>query len=387
LAAFGPPIAISPANQHADDPQVAVDPDGDAVIVWENSSTGLIQARARSAAGTFSAVQTISQGFSNDPQVGMAADGRAIFIWLASEIQVRTRAANGALGAVQTVSNVGQSTLDHRLAVAADGRSVIVWRITNQVQARFRSSLNTLGAVINVSAGGSPVNFPAVAMAGDGDALIAWVRNDGTGDRLQVRSRPGSGAFGPVQNVSFATSQAANPDIAVDADGDGLMVWSNIAQNGDRRIQARANSGGALGPVLNVSHIGSAFRPQADMQGDGDALITWTLSTRIQARHRSLTGVFGGIQNVSNTGSDHSRVAYDENGIAAFIWENGSAANDRVQGRARSAGGVFGAVKNLSFASTDAEDLQLAEGGGRAIAVWVQQDGAGFTRVYASVGP
>src|SRR5712691_6980601 len=59
-AAFTAPQTLSGLN--ADSPQVAVDPDGDAVFTWVrfDGTDYRIQARARSAAGTLSPVQTLS---------------------------------------------------------------------------------------------------------------------------------------------------------------------------------------------------------------------------------------------------------------------------------------------------------------------------------------
>jgi hypothetical protein len=51
---------LSAAGQNAKSPDVAMDPGGNSVLVWENRSTGSIQARVRSAAGALTATQTLS---------------------------------------------------------------------------------------------------------------------------------------------------------------------------------------------------------------------------------------------------------------------------------------------------------------------------------------
>src|SRR4051812_18977958 len=74
---------LSDAGQSALFPQVAVDADGDAVFTWRrddgsgNFCCFRAQARARSAAGTLSAVQTLPTGGRDafDPHVAVDPDG------------------------------------------------------------------------------------------------------------------------------------------------------------------------------------------------------------------------------------------------------------------------------------------------------------------------
>ena len=80
---------LSGQGQNASSPQVAVDTDGDAVFTWLRSdgANQRVQARARSAAGVLSAVQTLSGPGQNalGPQVAVDADGDAVFTWRRSD--------------------------------------------------------------------------------------------------------------------------------------------------------------------------------------------------------------------------------------------------------------------------------------------------------------
>lgn len=397
LADFGARILLSPAGQHADDAQVAMDPQGDALIVWLNTSNGRIQARLRRANGTLGAVANISDPgeFASDPQVGMAANGDALIAWLRSDgtnsrVQARSRLVTGALGAIDTLSPAGDDAFDARVAVASTGRAVVIWRLADRVQLRIRSVAGSFGPVRTASATGAPVAFPIVGIANSGAAFIAWVRNDGTGpDLLQSRICSASGAFGLIRDVSLTTSQAANPDLAIDADGDGLVIWDNLPQSGQRRIQSRAQprEGGALSPVQDVSAI-VGFLPQLSMQNDGDAIAVWYNMGRILSRRIFAGGQLGGIQNVTTSGTDdRPQVAYDENGIAAIVWEHDQGSTTRIQARARSTSGAYGPIQTLSVGSFDAEEPQIAMEGGVALAVWAQPDANGVTRIQAAAGP
>ena len=107
------PVELSATGQNAFSPQVAVNADGDAVFTWRRSdgTNDRIQARARSAAGVLSDVQTLSAQGQNafSPQVAIDADGDAVFTWLRSDgsnlrVQARARSAAGVLSPVQTLS-------------------------------------------------------------------------------------------------------------------------------------------------------------------------------------------------------------------------------------------------------------------------------------------
>ncbi|MDQ3991909.1 MAG: hypothetical protein M3245_06355, partial [Actinomycetota bacterium] len=85
------PLVISGSGEpyHATQPQVAVDEDGGTVIVWKRSdgTNFRIQARRRSVAGPFDAVQTLSSSgqHASSPQVAVDESGDAVAVWQRSD--------------------------------------------------------------------------------------------------------------------------------------------------------------------------------------------------------------------------------------------------------------------------------------------------------------
>ena len=153
-------------------------------------------------AGVLAAVQTLS-GPGEDasgPQVAVDADGDAVFTWERSDgtdqrIEARARSAGGVLSAVQTLSDAGQDAGAPQVAIDADGDAVFVWeRVDNsgneRIQARTRSAGGALGVVQTLSNGGQDAQFAQVAIDDDGEAAATWQRFDGANDRAQA-------AFGP----------------------------------------------------------------------------------------------------------------------------------------------------------------------------------------------
>ena len=274
-AAWTEPIDLSAPGQDPGDPEVAVDADGDAVFTWLRSdgTDYRIQARARSATGTLSAVQTLSAPgqSASRPQVAVDADGDAVFTWLRFDgakyrIQARARSAGGTLSAVQTLSAAGQNAFNPQVAVDADGDAVFTWLRFDgahlRVEARARSAAGTLSAVQTLSGAGQHASEPQVAVDGDGDAVFTWERLDGTKDRVQAVARSAAGTLSAVQTLSAAGKTAFNPQVAVDADGDAVFTWLRSDETDPdnfccHRVQLRTRStDGALSAVKTLSAAG-----------------------------------------------------------------------------------------------------------------------------------
>src|SRR5262245_40920934 len=129
-ADWSAPVNLSEAGQDADQHQVAIDADGDAVFTWVrfDGSRFRVQAQARAADGTLSSVKALSSGGQDAyaPQVAVGADGDAVFTWQRSDgtdirVQARARAADGTLSSVQTLSDAGQDASEPQVGIDTDG--------------------------------------------------------------------------------------------------------------------------------------------------------------------------------------------------------------------------------------------------------------------------
>lgn len=361
---LGPAQTLSGAGRNALLPHVAVDGDGDGVAVWRRrDGTGpcsnfgcfRIQARARAAAGTLASVQTLSPpGQDADhPQIVIDTDGDALVVWERNDgigpcssqgcilVQARSRSAAGTLGAVQTLSPAGppNGAVAPEVAVDADGDALVVWRRADsttdcggfgcfRIQARARSAAGILGPVLTLSPAGEDASDAQVAIDAEGDALTVWNRFDGTGPcssdgclRIQARARSATGTLGPVQGLSATGRNGVLPQVAIDADGDALVVWRRLD---DSAIQARTRSAaGVLGPVQTLSPAGGNSIGPVAMDSDGDAVAVWTRDGKIQARTRSAAGAFGPVQTLSAAGAGEAKIAVDSAGDALAVWRFG----------------------------------------------------------------
>jgi len=173
-----------------------------------NSGVGAVEALPeddRVAAGRardrrVHAVLIAPRASAGSPQAAIDPGGDAVFTWARSDgtnerIQARARSAIGALSAVQTLSDAGQDAADPHVGIDDTGDAVFVWERVDgsgdkRVEARTRSAAGALGLVAILSVGGRDARLPQVAVDADGDAAAIWQRFDGATDRVQA-------AFGP----------------------------------------------------------------------------------------------------------------------------------------------------------------------------------------------
>jgi hypothetical protein len=189
-------------------------------------------------------------------------------------------------------------------------------------------------SAINLSDPGQDGFEPQVAVDSSGNSLTVWTRSDGTNLRIQALMRTPSGSFGPIDNISDAGQNSSEPQVAFDASGNAIAVWSQ-SQGANTRIEA-------------------AFRPAG--------------------------GSFGAPVAISAAGGSASNphVSFDSSGAAVAVWERFDGTNLRIQAATRPPSGSFGPAQTLSGAGQDAFDPEAAAGpaiDANAVAVWTRSDG------------
>jgi hypothetical protein len=345
------------------------------------------------------------------PKVAIDDTGNAVFAWraysysreLPSGVFGRVASASGHLGPLLTLAtrHEGQNSSPDEpdVAVDAKGHALFTWSygaFYRRIQMRERFAGGGLGPVRTISPPGGNASEPQVATNADGDGVFVWTRFDGTYDRIQARQRSAGGALGPVQNVSPAGGDAAQPKVAVDRHGDAVLLWQH-SDGSHWRVQARALSAtGALGPVQNLGvgtpplfHGSGTNSPQVGVDSHGGSVFVWKHTNPsgtegIQARTRAPAGALGPVENLSAPDQDAGgpQVAVDPAGDAVFTWEqqlSGPLPDDPDQAVARvlSAGGNLGPVRQLSAANGASSPVVAVDAVGNAEFVW-GKDGDGL---------
>jgi len=185
---------------------VAVDADGDAFVTWtsygqDGSSTGIYGQRIDEAwmkVGSELQINSYTSNSQNSPRVALDADGNALVTW-------------------QSFNQDGS-----------------VYGIYGQ---RFDAAGMKVGEEIQVNTWtfGYQRN-PSVAMDADGDGFITWRSNGQDGDRYGIYGQrfdsAGMQVGAEFQINTYSADFQTYPSVAVDTDGDVMVVWNSKGQDG-----------------------------------------------------------------------------------------------------------------------------------------------------------
>ncbi len=234
-------------------PAIALDGNGNAVAVWEHSDGANLRIEALyGAGGAFSGTPQIVSPAGHpatDPQVGMDPSGNATAVWLESDgTNVLVQTAGRPSGDVTTFGSTsavsgGANAADVRLAVDQNGNVMAVWDDdTGRIQVAYMPvGLSFDSAVtLETDATHKPV-LPAVAFDSLGDAEAVWEHSNGTFIRVEAANAPSGGTFGSAAAISANTEDATNPQVAMDGNGDALAVWQGAST---QQIQAAVQPSG-----------------------------------------------------------------------------------------------------------------------------------------------
>lgn len=308
-------------------PAVAVDADGDFVIVWTSSGSGgtdssndSIQgqrfAADGSTAGTQFQVNSYTTNIQTSPSVDMDADGDFVVVWTSNgssgtdsssySIQGQRFASDGSAVGIQFQINsyVTNEQTSPSVGVDADGDFVVVWRSSDSdgtdssqdsIQSqRYAAGGSAVGAQFQVNSYTTGVQTsPSVDVDADGDFVVAWqsagsngTDSDAYSIQVQRYAADGSAVGAQLQVNSYTTSLQLDPSVGLDADGDFVVVWNSFGSGGTDSsgpsIQAQryAADGAALGAEVQVNTYTTGFqdRPQVGVDAAGDFVVVWTSS-------------------------------------------------------------------------------------------------------------
>jgi hypothetical protein len=305
-------------------PAIASDANGNFVVVWESSGQdgsfyGAFGRRFDSAGnplGLDFQINSYTTDFQRLPRIAMEANGNFVVVWDSSGqdgsghgVFARRFAAGGSpLASEFRVSS--QTTNDQQdpvVALDSSGNFVVVWRSFDQDGSfdgifcrRFDSAGNAFGAEfqVNTYTTGNQYN-PQVATAVGGGFVVVWGGSqfqDGSSDGVFGRRfDPGGNALGPELLInSYTTGNQIIPRIAADSDGNFVVVWISIGQDGSsdgvfgRRFDP---AGSPLGSEFQINSFTPDLQtsPRIATGPGGNFVVVW----ESYGQDGSGSGVFG----------------------------------------------------------------------------------------------
>lgn len=392
-----PTTNISPNGQDAIDPQVAMDDNGNAIAVWQQNDGANTQiymsdynltspnawAHPANLAATFSAAGTNA----HSPQVAMDNNGNAIVVWLqelAGEDRVYRRDyRGGSWGAIAEISPPplnNRHAEDPRVAMDDSNNAIVVWRQPDGVgqPQLFMSDYNLTAAGLWTNPANNNAIFsiagqevrhpPDVAMGRNGaddDAVIVWRQYSGTGAgnfRVYMREyRAGVWSAVPALGGHInpaGTGGLTGPKVEMDDIGNTIIVWDQantesqphpyFPGSGTVYIQQIYKSEYRAGVWTNPANLAdnispdglNAAAPKVAMDNNGDAIIAWIQSDpsfntqlfKSEYRTAAWTDPASLSDNFSPDGegvANHD-LAMNDNGNAIITWRQFDGEKHRV---------------------------------------------------------
>jgi hypothetical protein len=249
------------------DPRIAAQSGGEFVIVWKSfdqAGTGSgwdIYAQRYDASGVAQGsefrVNTDTAHNQENPNLAHDAAGNFVIVWGSSDATSnglgvfgqRYDAAGNAVGTEFLASTSPNAVRQPSLVgMNAQGDFVVGWVSSNQpggsqqdiYARRFNADGVTQGSTFRVNDLTTGDQFqPALAMNADGRFVVAWQRPGFTAPYADVFARVFSEHGEPLGSDfvvnTWLTESQLNSAVAMDADGDFVVVWESQGQDGNGR--------------------------------------------------------------------------------------------------------------------------------------------------------
>ncbi|WP_166832001.1 Ig-like domain-containing protein, partial [Thalassoroseus pseudoceratinae] len=362
-------------SQAQDAPDVAMDGQGNYVVVWQDwhqTGSGLDVYAQRFAAdgtplGSEFQVNNYTIGNQWRPSVAMAPNGNFVVLWDDGRSDVyQENGRDGSGSAVygqlfaadgSRISNefrVNQTTADDQFdgQVGMDdgGNFVVTWTSYSGSTAydvyarRYDAAATPLSGEFRVNTATSGhQSAAAIDMESDGDFVVTYGSPDADdfGIRAQRFSASGSKIGSEIQVNGFATGQQHSPDVAIDENGNFVVVWrdgGNFGQSNGRDgsgwgvYAQRFNSfGSKVGGEfrVNTTTYGNQWEPVVEMDNVGNFTVAWQSGTgdyEIFFQYYDSSGLaIDGERQVNETTQytqNDPAIAIDPVGNTVFAWES-----------------------------------------------------------------
>ncbi|PKN51686.1 MAG: hypothetical protein CVU55_10625 [Deltaproteobacteria bacterium HGW-Deltaproteobacteria-13] len=360
---------ISISGQNAGLPKVAMDDNGNAIIVWEQSNGANSQIfKSEYRNGTWTNPLSLDDNISPDgqeayfPQVAMDNNGNALIVWAQSngansqifKSEYRSGTWTNPLSLDDNISPDGQNAAFPQVAMDDNGNAIIVWYQSDGANSRIFKSEYRSGAwsypdlTDGISPAGQNAGLPQLAMGNNGNAIIVWMQSDGANVQIFKSEYRNSFWINPSDlsvHISPDGQDAFLPQVAMDHNGNTVIVWfqSDGANLQIFKSEYRNPSRVWVHPSSlsdNISPDGqNAGFPQVDINDSGNAIIVWTQYDgatdqifKSEYKNGTWTNPSGLADNISPDGSPaiYPQAAMDDNGNAIIIWQQSDSANWQI---------------------------------------------------------
>jgi hypothetical protein len=392
-------------------PQVAIDPSGNAVVAWLQSdgSKATIWANRLDGTsqtwGTPKRLDKVDVSSASAPSVAIDKNGNAFVVWaqaagaalpsstLAARYTASAASAGWSSATLLEADDTGEA-LSPLVAVDGSGNAVALWNQKNGSNGYYKlwSNRYVVGTgwgsrtQVETTHVGNGSQFD-LGVDTAGNALAIWTMNAGAG-LLAYTSRwvPGSAWTAPAA-VETDTAGVSTPHIAVDSAGNAIAIWAQPEAANYREWGARyvLGSGWQTGAPIQATALPSTGQSQIACDAAGNALALWVQNSPTVGgiwAHANLTpDAWQGAKNLAWAGSAPAlSVSPNGHAVVAALSSLRVLAS-RVDATSGSDWGAALSVQT-EFTTSDAPDVAVNDSGA-AIVVWSQLDAESHWRIWA----
>lgn len=388
-------------------PQVAFDASGNATAVWYQTDitnrVNITANRYTADTDSWSGIKQIESSSAKAyyPQIAINANGDAMVVWYqrGSNREIWANRYTASTDSWDTAERIDADTADakdQQVAIDTSGNALAVWEQGDDIWAnRYTASTQSWGTAERIETGAESAERPQIAVDGSGNALAVWEQRESSKYIFASRYTISNGSWNSPQRIDTVTQNSSAPQIAFGASGNALAVWQKTS--GFRQdIKANryiAETNSWSGATLVSDGTESTISPQIAIDGSGNAMAVWAQSVGGQrdvwANHYTdSTDNWGTSKRIDTddvSSAKSPQIGVDASGNALAVWQQGDSTLDNIWGSRYTASIAEWGTAELIQANdaSHAERPEIAiDASGNALAVWLQDVG-GEPKVFA----
>ena len=229
-------------------PQIALDPNGNAISVWfqsDGTRTNIWANRyvAGTGWGTAELIETDNVGEAATPQIAFDQSGNAIAVWYQSDGTRTNIWANrydastgwGTAGLIET-DNAGDA-LYPQITFDQSGNAIAVWNQSDGTRYNIWANRYVAGTgwgtaeLIETDNAGNAL-YPQIAFDQSGTAIAVWVQSDGTTQNIWTNRYIAGTGWGTAALIETNPGYAESPQIATNTNSNAIAVWAQFDGGG-----------------------------------------------------------------------------------------------------------------------------------------------------------
>ena len=406
---------VSEDGNWAQLPQVAMDPNGNAMVIWtqyDGSYYNLMLKVYSAADGQWSSPVRINTTPGNVDYSDVVFDhqGNAMVIWEQDPINssdsdiwaIRYNATAASWGVAEKIESQIRRSERPIAAVDSEGNVVVVWTQTefgsnyeNIWGNRYDATTERWSAEFSITTGHRSTFGPHIAMDEAGNALVVFAKN------VTIYSSVMTSRYDVDTDTWTAPQLLENsdaggvslPKVTMDRYGNGFAIWSQSPTFDSRSMvfvrRYDDDSGTWASPEVIDSDVGYSRSPTISFDNEGNALALWVQKgasgSNVWSNYYNATTDSWGQEvmlenntNISDSVIRFPTVSFYDNGDAIAVWKQGVPQNHEFWQNQFDASTGSWAGPEFIESSKEYNELgvQVASAAkGQAILAWYQRNG------------